>query len=60
MDDDANEHNQPKTDWECARCFWLLNGRHGDDIPEHAPQCPFRQGGRDPRLSDLEQITDGV
>jgi hypothetical protein len=57
----ANEQrfDESTTEWECPRCFWLLNGHPGEKIPEHSQQCPFRQSGRDPRLSDLEQMSDG-
>lgn len=56
----ANERKQDDatTDRQCPRCFWLLNGRPDQEIPEHSPQCPFRHAGRDPRQSDLEQMSD--
>jgi hypothetical protein len=50
----AND-NDPETDWECGRCFWLLNGKPGEEIPDHARTCPFRLSGGDPKPSDLEQ-----
>jgi hypothetical protein len=49
----------PDEQWECGRCFWLLNGRPGDEIPEHSRQCPFRASGTDPEPVDLEEKSGG-
>jgi hypothetical protein len=45
---------ETKSDWECGRCFWLLNGRPGEEVPEHSRHCPYRDAGGDPKVSDLE------
>lgn len=44
---------EPKTSWQCLRCLWILSGREGDEIPDHAQQCPFRDTGEDPTPKDL-------
>ncbi len=44
----------PKTTWECLRCLWILGGREGDEIPDHAKQCPFHDTGEDPAPKDLQ------
>jgi hypothetical protein len=43
-----------KERWQCLRCLWILGGREGEEIPEHAQQCPFRDTGEDPSPEDLQ------
>jgi hypothetical protein len=50
----------PKTKWECLRCLWILTGREGEEIPEHADLCPFRDTGKDPQPQDLQIGDKGV
>jgi hypothetical protein len=40
--------------WQCLRCLWILGGREGDEIEEHAQACPFRATGGDPEPQDVE------
>jgi hypothetical protein len=47
---EANE----KARWQCLRCLWILGGREGDEIAEHAQACPFRDSGHDPEPKDLQ------
>jgi rubredoxin len=44
--------------WQCQRCLWILGGRGGDEIREHATECPFRDTGKDPQPRDLQVGAD--
>jgi hypothetical protein len=54
-----DEADEPKKNWECQRCLWILGGRGGEEIPEHGPGCPFRDSGGDPEPQELQIGANG-
>ena len=49
----AVSDTEEETEWKCLRCLWLIGGREGSEITEHATQCPFHGTGADPDPADL-------